>query len=84
MNVKQHTIGWHVDDFIMTHEEPRVNDDLIAWFSEKYGNLSPLTVNRGKVHEYLGMTFDFSRIGEVQITMFDYICRILKEAPECF
>ena len=46
INGKQHTIGWHVDDFIMTHEDPAVNDSLIYWFQSKYGKLSPLTVQR--------------------------------------
>ena len=27
INGKQYTIGWHVDDFLLTHEDTRVNDD---------------------------------------------------------
>lgn len=26
---KQHTIGWHVDDFLLTHEDSKVNDEII-------------------------------------------------------
>lgn len=84
INGKQHTIGWHVDDFVMTHEDPAVNNELISWFSEKYGKLSPLTVHRGRVHNYLGMTLDFTTKGEVRVTMFDYIERMLTECPTPF
>lgn len=81
INGKQHTVGWHVDDFILTHEEPSVNDGLISWFQKKYGKLSPVTVNRGKTHEYLGMTLNFEQPGEVAVTMLDYINKIVDEAP---
>ena len=84
VNGKQHTIGWHVDDFLMTHEDPTVNDGLISWFQEKYGKLTPLTVHRGSVHDYLGMTLDFSSEGKVIVTMIDYIERLLDESPPEF
>ena len=45
-----------------------------------------MTVSRGKVHTYLGMTLDFSAPGEVSITMLDYIKEYLaafdKAAPK--
>ena len=34
---------------------------------------APLTVRRGKIHNYLGMTLDYSLHDKVKITMFDYI-----------
>lgn len=81
VNGKQHTVGWHVDDFLLTHEDPTVNDGLIQWFSEKYGRLSPLTVHRGHTHEYLGMTIHFERPKCVVIIMENYIERLINEAP---
>ena len=32
-----------------------------------------MTVHRGKIHEYLGMSLDFTTAGQVKVTMFDYI-----------
>lgn len=84
VNGKQHTIGWHVDDFLMTHEDPSANDKLIEWFNNKYADLTPLKVHRGKIHEYLGMTLDFSHKGKVRISMDDYIDRMVDEAPAEF
>lgn len=81
VNGKQHTVGWHVDDFLLTHEDPTVNDGLIQWFSEKYGRLSPLTVHRGHTHEYLGMTIHFEQPKCVVITMENYVERLINEAP---
>jgi hypothetical protein len=36
-----------------------------------------MTVSRGKVHNYLGMTLDYTVCGQVKITMFDYVDEIL-------
>lgn len=83
-NGKQHTVGWHVDDFLLMHEDHKVNDQLIDGFSQKYADSKPLKVNRGKVHDYLGMTLDFSHQGKVKITMTDYVEMMLSEAPDEF
>lgn len=84
VNGRQQTVGWHVDDFIITHEDENVNIGLVDWLQEKYGKLAPLTVQQGNLHEYLGMTVDFSRNGSVVISMVDYIERFLSESPEDF
>jgi hypothetical protein len=36
-----------------------------------------MTVSRGKIHKYLGMTLDYTVRGQVKITMFDYVDEIL-------
>jgi hypothetical protein len=36
-----------------------------------------MTVSRGKVHTYLGMTLDYTVRGQVKSTMFDYIDEII-------
>jgi hypothetical protein len=46
-----------------------------------YGQEAPLTVTRGKIHEYLGMTIDFSDKGKVKFTMIDYVQELLDEKP---
>ena len=78
----QCTILWHVDDLKMSHKDPKVMDAIHEKLNAKYGKEAPLTVQRGKVHEYLGMTIDYSIPGKVQFRMDDYIKRLLEEAPE--
>jgi hypothetical protein len=45
-----------------------------------------MTVSRGNIHKYLGMTLDYTVRGQVKITMFDYVDEILtafdKAAPK--
>ena len=36
---------------------------------------------RGKVHEYLGMTFDFTDSGRGKITMYDYVDEMISKLP---
>jgi hypothetical protein len=37
-----------------------------------------MQISRGKIHEYLGMTLDFTVPGEVKITMIPYVNEIVK------
>ena len=43
-----------------------------------------LSISRGKVHEYLGMIFDYTNTGEVKITMYQYVTELLKHAPSIY
>ena len=70
---KQHTIRFHVDDIMSSHKDKVVNDEFHKWLDKKYGKYKKVKVTRGKIHDYLGMTFDFSEKGKVQVDMSDYI-----------
>ena len=74
-------MGWHVDDLKISHQDSRVVDDILYQLDERYGKESPLVVTRGWVHEYLGMTMDFSMTGKVILSMPEYITTLLKEIP---
>jgi hypothetical protein len=49
---------------------------------KEFGNHKPLTVQRGLLHDYLGMTIDLSVKGKVMITMIDFIEKMLEEVPD--
>ena len=82
INGKQCTIVWHVDDLKISHADPEVVDSVIEMIDERFGKEDPITRNRGKVHDYLGMKIDFSEKGKVKIIMQDYIEAVLEDAPE--
>jgi hypothetical protein len=82
INGSQCTLVWHVDDHKISHLDPTVVTHVIDKLSEVFGKKAPLTVNRGKNHEYLGMNLDFSKEDKVVIRMRDYIQGILDEAPD--
>jgi hypothetical protein len=48
-----------VDDLKISHEDPDVVSQIIELFKGAYGKEAPLTITRGKVHEYLGMTLAY-------------------------
>jgi hypothetical protein len=79
---KQMTICFHVDDCKLSHRKKKVMDKMIKYLRQEYESIfedgsGAMTVSRGKVHKYLGMTLDFTVRGQVKITMFDYIEEIL-------
>ena len=43
-----------------------------------------MTVTRGKIHEYLGMTLDFTDKGQVHIKMMEYLYEVLVDLPREF
>ena len=79
---KQCTILWHVDDLKISHVNPDVVTQVIQQLEKEFGVEAPLTKTRGKVHEYLGMTLDYSTPGTVQFSMINYIKGMLEELPD--
>jgi Reverse transcriptase (RNA-dependent DNA polymerase)/Zinc knuckle len=82
INGKQCTVLWHVDDVKVSHDDDKVVDEILSSLNDRFGKDTELTVTRGKVHEYLGMTIDFSVEGKVRFWMDDYVDKILTESPE--
>jgi hypothetical protein len=78
-------ILWHVDDLKITHAKQEVLKDLVEILNARYGKLDgkldPLTITRGDMHDYLGMTLDYIVPGQVSIRMDDYVWDLLDEAP---
>ena len=57
---KQHPLIFHVDGVMYSHVNPKVDDKFKEWMNRNYGNHGEVKANIGKVHEYLGLTFDFT------------------------
>jgi hypothetical protein len=79
---KQCTIVWHVDDLKFSHVKASIVTEIIELVRKEFANHKPLTVQRGLLHDYLGMTIDLSVKGKVMITMIDFIEKMLEEIPE--
>ena len=68
----QLTVVWHVDDLKVSHVLTKVVTRMPSWLKKTYEQLfsdgsGKMKINRGKIHEYLGMTLDFSISGEGKI-----------------
>ena len=44
---KQCTVGWHVDDIMVSHVDKTVVEGIITQFNSEYGNEAPLTITGG-------------------------------------
>jgi Reverse transcriptase (RNA-dependent DNA polymerase) len=78
----QCTVLWHVDDLKISHVSKAVVEKVLRKLNKVFGKESPLTVNHGTKHDYLGMQLEYAPKGKVQVTMFDYIEGMLKELPK--
>ncbi len=77
---KQHTLRWHVDDQMMSHEDPEVNKEFIKWIKTKYeSDIGLIKEKTGNKHDYLGMQFIHNEDGSVKITMRDYVNKTIEE-----
>jgi hypothetical protein len=85
---KQCTIVWHVDDLKISHMDPHVVTTILNLLDAKYGQervggeRAPVTTNRGKINDYLGMILDYSEPGCVKVAMTENLKKILDEMPE--
>jgi DNA polymerase II large subunit len=77
-----------MDDLKISHVDPQVVTTILNLLDAKYGQekvggkRAPLTITSGKIHDYLGMTIDYSEPGFVKLDMTDYVNKILDEMPE--
>ena len=81
---KQHTVVWHVDDLKSSHVDPEVNRKFLTWLNKKYADdgIAEVKATFGKVHDYLGMTLDFTTDGVMKVDMRDYIDGMIREFSE--
>ena len=73
----QCTIIIHVDDLFITCADMAIIDDTLTQLTQKYEDL---TINKGLVHDYLGMVFDFSLEGKVSISMRKFIDDLARDS----
>jgi hypothetical protein len=78
---KQQTVRFHVDDLMSSHVDTKVNDKFLEWLNKFYGTHGKVKGTRVKVHDYLGMVFDFSQEGKVMVDMSEYITNMVDEFP---
>ena len=78
---KKCTILWHVDDLKTSHVDPAVVSGVLADIDAEYGNIEKMTITRGKVHIYLGITIYYSSSGKLILLMINYIGKMLDNIP---
>ena len=59
-------------------------DEIVASLKVEHGKIGEMTVRRGKRHDYLGMTLDFTKDGKFIIDMEKYIDDIIVDLPNEF
>jgi hypothetical protein len=79
---EQMTICFHVDECKLSHRKTNVMDSMIEYIWKEYESIfedgsGSMTVSRGKLHKYLGMTLDYTVRGQVKITMLNYVDEII-------
>ena len=80
---KQLTVTFHVDDLKVSHKDPKVIDNMIQFIDWKYGDeeIGKVKATRGKKHDYLAMTLDYSEKGKVKVDMRNYIKSMIEYFP---
>jgi hypothetical protein len=83
VNGKQHTVTWHVDDLKSSHVDSKVNDQFLEWLKKKYASdeIGEVKVMRGKKHDYLAMTLDYSLPGVLRVDMTKYVKSMIDDFP---
>ena len=64
-----------------SHINPKVKDDFEECLQAKYGEHGKVKAHRGKVHDYLGMIFQYEDEGKVKVNMSSYVKNMLDDFP---
>jgi hypothetical protein len=79
----QITIQFHVDDLKISHMKQSVIDSVLNDLNNEFGTpKKPLAATTGDIHDYLGITIDYSERNKVKFTMYDYLEDVLAEMPD--
>ena len=84
INGKQMTVVWHVDDFKVSHVEEAEVKHFLQLIKDNYEDpeIGLVKISHGRVHNFLGMTLDFTSDGEVKIDMREYVSKMIDAFPE--
>ena len=72
---------FHIDDLMMSHESSTIVTKHVKLLDATHEVNNPLTVARGKPHEFLGMTIDFSLKRSVAVTQNDFVKKLWINLP---
>ena len=75
----QTTITWHVGDLKVSHKDPKRINKLVQYLKAISGKI---TIERGKTHDYLGTSLDYTNSGKVNKKMRECTKEIFKTFPE--
>ncbi len=75
INGTQMTVCWHVDNLKVSHVDPGEVTIFGDWLSATYG--VTVATHKGKVHNYLGMIFNYYKKGRIMVNMIEYTKRII-------
>jgi hypothetical protein len=79
----QITIQFHVDNLKISHMKQSVIDSVLNDLNNEFGTTKkPLAVSTRQIHDYLGLTIDYSETGKVKFSMYDCLEDILSEMPD--
>jgi len=76
----QQTVLFYVDDIKLSHRNKKVLLDTAKDLAARYGEIKDLTVTRGDVHNFLGVTLDFREKKKLKIKMDGYVKEVIDEA----
>ena len=81
VNKKEHTVMYHVDDLMSSHIDSEVNGFFLKFLNKMYRTYGEVKATYGKIHEYLGITIDFS---DTRKSKKDLVYFIRKMIDKCF
>ena len=70
-----------MDNLMAPHIDQQENQQFIEWVKSKYEDkdIGKVKVKYGKVHPYLGMTFNFEEESKLKIIMTEYVSKMINE-----
>ena len=82
VNDKSWTIIFPVGDLKMSEVDSNIVASVLAEIGAEYRKMVKITITRGKIHKYLGMTINYSLPEKWILSMVNYMVKMLYDTPE--
>ena len=76
INGSQCSVVWHVDDLKISHVQEKEVNDIVHWLNKEFGSRDPM------IHDYLGLTLDYTTPGMLKVDITSYVDGVLEEAHQ--
>ena len=81
VKVKHCIIIWNVEYIKMFHVDSGIVSSVLSDIDTEYGEIVKMTITRGKIHNYLRMTINYSSPGKLNLFMVNYIGKMIDYIP---
>ena len=66
---------------MMLHVDSNIVSSVISGIEAEHEKTAKMTIGKGKIHKFIGMTIDYYLPGKLICSMVDFIVKMINDTP---